>query len=525
MILKSAIKKYLNRDVDDHRWLKDLNHKEIDALLATLRPKPKFSTELRLHQKVCFYLGVTYPQFSFWLDMGSGKTLLMLELIKYWFRFGDMKRALVFVLSDKAFPTWENQIKRFDINIPAIALEGSSREKWHQLSTFDRGIVLATYPGAVAMCSVKGIKRRGRKRKQGLSIDPNAVYDLIDGVGVFAMDESTKAGHSTSLIHEMCARISKRVECRYALAGRPFGRDPTMLFNQQLLIDHGETFLTKGLFQAAFFSREHNHFARSRFSYNYTFQKSKLPQLSRLMQHRSISYKAKECVDLPPVTRTVEHVKIGKDIRSYLQESLKALKHAKGNKQEIEKVFIRMRQITSGFLGYKDDETGEKAQIAFPTNPKLEKQLDLIEELPFDRKAVIFYEFTWSARQLIDALKQLKHKSIWLWAGTKNARAELDKFMNDKECRFAIIQNKVGAYSIDGLQEVANYGFVYESPVSVIDREQLEHRLIRQGQKQDKVFIYDLVVPNSVDERILEFHKEGESIMDILHRDPNRIFQ
>lgn len=519
MILKSAINNYLKRPVDDHRWMKQLGHREIDALIDDLRPRPKLTPGLRLHQKIAFYLGVTYPQFSFWLDMGSGKTLVTLELIRYWFQFGEFDKALVFVLSDKAFPTWENQIREFKIGIPSVALEGSSEEKWYKLHNFKKGIILATYPGALAMCSVKGTKKKGKRMVSGLVLHADLINDLCDGVGVLALDESTKVGHSTSMLHKMVNHIAKQVEYRYALAGRPFGRDPTLMYNQQLIIDRGETFGLKGMFQAAFFSKERNHFGGA-FSHNFKYKKSLSDELSRMMQHRSITYAADECVDLPKVSRLVASVKVGKTVQSYYNEALKALAKSKGDKVEVKNIFIRMRQMTSGFIGYKDDETGEKATFTFDTNPKLEKLLDLIEELPYERKAVIFYEFTWSAKQINEQLKKLGHKHIWLWSGTKNSRAELERFEKNPDYRLAVIQNKVGAYSIDGLQKAANYGFIYESPISVIDREQLEHRLIRQGQKH-KVFLYDLVVPKSVDERILEFHAEGQDIMAAVRKNPN----
>lgn len=522
-ILKSALKAYLERPVDDHRWLKQLTHKEIDELINDLRPRPKLYPEMKFHQKVAFYLGVSYPQFSFWLDMGSGKTLVALELIKYWLNFGDVQKALVFVLSDKAYLTWEKQAKEFNINLPITALEGSSKEKWHQLHKSKRGITLVTYPGALAMCSVRGVKRKGRRMVSGLVLVKELILDLCKDTNVLVLDESTKVGHSTSMIHKLCAVISKQCEYRYALAGRPFGRDPTLLYNQQLLIDHGETFGLKGIFQQAFFTRNKSFFGGP-WSYELKFKKSTIPQLSRLMQHRSITYEAHECIDLPPVVRIRASVKANKELQAYYNETVQALVRSRGDQMEIKRQFIRMRQITSGFIGFKDDETDTRAEVAFDRNPKMEKLFDLIEELPLMRKACVFYEFTWSAKQMIERLKK-DYKDIdfiWLWAGTKDSRKELNKFAKNENCRLAIIQNRVGAYSLDGLQDVSNYMFIYESPASVIDREQLERRLIRQGQKR-KVFLYDLVVEKSVDERILEFHKEGKDIMREVRKDPKAL--
>jgi SNF2 family DNA or RNA helicase len=85
-----------------------------------------------------------------------------------------------------------------------------------------------------------------------------------------------------------------------------------------------------------------------------------------------------------------------------------------------------------------------------------------------------------------------------------------------------VINNKVGAYSLDGLQEVANYTMFYESPVSPIDREQAERRLRREGQKR-RVFQYDLVTRGTVDEKILTFHAEGEELFKALVRNPKSI--
>lgn len=517
MIPKSVIQKYLHRPVDDHRWMKSLKAHEIDELIAELRPRPKLYKGMLLHQKVTFYLGVTYPQFSFWLDMGSGKTLLSLELIKYWFRVEEMRKALVFVLSDKAFEGWERQAREFDINLPVYALEGSSVDKWHTLRQVDHGIVLATYPGAVAMCSEKMMKKVGRRKKMGLALVKERLDELAEDTGVFIMDESTKAGHSTSLIYKMCQYLTRQIPIRYALAGLPFGRDPMLLFNQQYLIDRGDTFGLKGLFKEAFFSKSKNHFG-TRFSYDFKFKKSMAPELSRLMQHRSITYEEGECVELPKIRFIREPVKFSKDSQLFYQEAVKALATAQGSFKETKNIFLRMRQITSGFLGFKDDETGERAQIAFDRNPKLEALMNLVDELPENRKAVIFYEFTWSAKQMVAQFKERKFKFSWLWSGTQDSRKELHQFFNDDEYRFIIIQNKVGSYSLDGLQKVANYGFIYESPVPVIDRKQLERRLARQGQSR-RVFLYDLVVPQSVDERILEFHKEGKDLMDAVRKD------
>lgn len=520
MIPKVAIRAFLSRELDSHLWIKGLSNAQLDSALQQLDPPPSLNVRARQHQKACFLLGVAFPQFCFWLDMGTGKTLLSLELLRYWFQCKTIRRAIIFVTSDKAFHTWEKQLVEFGINLPIVALSGPSEKKWKQLEEFGDGLVLLPYPGAVAMVSRRVTVPK--KKKHQLQLDKRLVAKLSAWGQALVLDESTKAAGRDSLTHGLIKQLRKTAKIRYALAGRPFGRDPTMLWAQHQLIDDGETLgETVGMFRAAFFSEKENYWGGP-YSKEYTFKAKMKPVLSKMAQHRSITYTADECIDLPGVVPVTELVSFDDEARAYYERLVKQVLAAKGNMREMKNVFLRMRQISSGFIGLKDDETGERAEIEFQVNPKLERLLELLEELPVNRKAVIFHEFTYSGKKITSMLRgTLGIKPIWLWSGTKDSKRELQRFASDPDCTVAVINNKVGAFSLDGLQDVANYSFFYESPLSSIDREQAERRLNRQGQRH-AVFQYDLLVAKTVDERIRAFHAEGEALFDALLRNPAR---
>ncbi|MDZ4225933.1 MAG: hypothetical protein U1C66_00380, partial [Patescibacteria group bacterium] len=158
--------------------------------------------------------------------------------------------------------------------------------------------------------------------------------------------------------------------------------------------------------------------------------------------------------------------------------------------------------------------------VEFADNPKLDELLELVDAVPADRQIAVFYEFTLSGRCIAEELKRRRVDCVWLWSGTRDSRGALDRFTSGR-ARAIVINNRIGAYSLDGLQ-CANYLFVFESPVSCIDREQMERRLVRQGQ-QRTVFIYDLVVKGTMDERILEFHRDGADLFASLLRNPSRV--
>mgnify|MGYP001589285674 CR=1 FL=1 len=529
MIPAAAVDDYLARELDSHLWMKDLTEAEVDAALAALHPRPwVWSGDaanpdgMRLHQKVSILLGIAYPGFGFWIDMGGGKTLVALTLLRYWWDTGVIRRALIFVTSDKAFLTWEKQIRRFGIGIPYLALEGPSEDKWRQLDEFGEGLVLVTRPGAVHMVAEKVVvKRKGKKPKPELDLVEAKVQKLSAWAQGIVWDESTREGNRGSLQYELAGKLRKNAHCRYALAGRPFGRDPTLLHAQYKLIDGGETLgETLGLFRAAFFRERKLPWGQH--AREYIFDDTLRSELSRMIQHRSITYTADECVDLPPVVKIVEEVSFPTEAAAYYDRVVKDLIKAKGNYHAAKNAFLRMRQVSSGFVGVRDDETGAKAEIEFADNPKLARLLDLMADLPEGRKAVVFYEFTHSGRQIVEALKkEFSDRPIWLWSGTKDARAELRRFLEDDRCQTAVVQSRVGAYSLDGLQDVASYTFFFESPISPIDREQAERRLVRDGQKH-KVVQYDIVVRGSMDQRILDFIAEGDDIMEAVMRDPAR---
>lgn len=518
MIHPRAIKELLERPRDSFAWMKALPEKALDKQLADLGFTPaRLGKPLRKHQKVCMLVVLAFARFSLWLDMGTGKTRIMLELIRYLFVQGDLSgRVLVLVPSEPAAFGWEKQVADWRIGLPVLVLgNSSSKEKRLALAEFERGIIVATYAGLTWLVSER--KKVAGKRKEKLQWSPKLLKLLLTGVQMAVFDESTELGNRGALIWKICQQIAKHVPFAYNLAGRPFGRDPIKLWSQQFLIDRGETFgNTLGLFREAFYTKKRGHFSM----FDYKFDEGKKDVLAKIMQHRSISYAESECQSLPKVTRIVEPIRLPEDAQAYYEKAIQAIRAAKGNYQVTKNVFLRMRQISSGFIGFKDDETGERAQLEFAVNPKLDRLLELILEMPEDRKFVIFHEYTYSGRRISAALKEAKIRHGWLWGGSKNGRELIHKFDSNPGYRGLVINHKLGAMSLN-LQS-ANYQFDYENPVSVIDKDQMDKRCFREGQTRPG-FIYELTAEGTMDQRILDFHAQGADLMNALLRDPYKL--
>lgn len=530
MIDPREVQKFLNEYKDNWAWVKKLTEAQLDDELDRIGFKvARRGKPLRKHQKACALIALAMPYFSFWLDMGTGKTRLMLEVMRHFMLEGDLRQVLILCPSEQSVYTWEEQIATWRINIPYVALGNSpSDDKWDTLAELDDfGFVIATYPGLVWMLSKKKPKKdaRGRvvKNKRGepiikLTRQDKLVKRFAKYIDAVVMDESTKLGNQGSTWFQCARAISKAAKRRYALAGRPFGRDPTLVWSQQWLVDRGDSLGdTLGLFRQGFFQEKKAYFG----GFTYTFDNRMEDDLAEMMAHRSITYASSECQSLPPLTDIIERVKLPMDAALYYERAVAALIAARGNFTETRNTFLRMRQISSGFLGYKDDETGERAQLVFPTNPKLERTLELIDEISLDRKFVVFHEFTHSGRVLQEAIEdELKIKTIWLHGGIKNSRQLQESFDNNKKVRGAIVNNKLGSMSLN--LQVANYAFTFEAPVSPIDWEQLRKRIHRDGQDLHS-FLYDMRCKGTVDDKIRQFHEEGDNLFKAVLRDPYNI--
>jgi hypothetical protein len=448
------------------------------------------------------------------LDMGLGKTLIVLGLLQHFWRIGTLRRGLILTVSEDAVLNWEEEIRKWGFKVPYIALGNSpTAEKWQYIAEMGVGLVICTYPGYNYLFAKKVKKKKGDGNQ--MKPDMERIKRFAANLDAHIHDESVHLGNHQSLGFKIAKPLSSHCEIVYNLAGRPFGRNPTLMWSQQYLVDRGESFgETLGLFRAALFTEKKGYFG----GYDYKFRKEMEPDFTRMMRHRSISYSASECLDLPPVKPIVVPVKLPKETLAYFNRFMEQLKEARGDKQRIENIFLRMRQLSSGFIGYRDDETGERAQIVMPTNPKLDDLLDNIEDMPYDCKFVIVHEFTWSGRAIMEGLAKRKIKAGWLWSGTKDRAAIRRRFDNDEPSKFkGIVGNwRVMAEALN--LQAANYLHFFETPVSVIMRDQAEKRPFRKGQSR-KGFMYDYLATQA-DVRVRAFHKEGTNIWKALFRDP-----
>lgn len=507
IIKKRAIKAFLARPRKDFRVYKDIGKAKLETMMAALPCRPPIWNKLQLHQKVCFIIGARKGRFLFLNDTGTGKTLLAISLARYFRKLRLIRRVLVLIPNRINKEEWAAELQKHSPRSSYLILDGSTEEKWQALEETKTLFVFETYAGLTHMVCERVPGRRKNKMKPVKAL-VRRLQALVQGV---IADESVAIKNHASLQYRICRQLAKTSKILFPMTGTPFNRDPSDLWSQAYIVDFGKTLgETLGLFRAAFFKSKMNYWG----GMEHTFDRSKNKLLNKFLAGCSISYEA-DAASLPKVVPIKKFVDLPEENKEYYERAKQTIRQSRGNFQEVKNAFLRMRQISSGFIGFKNDETGERARLIFPENPKLELLLSTIASIRQDHKVIVFYEYTYSGLRIVKELTELGIGAVQLYSGTKDLQETRRQFREDRPTQVLVLQNRFGV----GLNvQVAKYGIYYEGPVSAITRKQTRRRVERQLSTHSSVFIYDLLMRDTVDERILKFAQEGDNLFKALIR-------
>ena len=503
-IAKKALADFLNRELDDWSFLKEWRREDLWEALRELPVRPRITSPYKHwhHQLVGLLLFCLLDGFLLFLNMGTGKTRIMLEAFAYRRREGTANKALIVALNDVNVFAIEDDAA---IHTPqfrvATLTTGSSVENWELLESSTAHVFVVSYPALRAMCTTK-IKRKGRMMQKA---DERMVKRLCKVIDWAAYDEIHKCKNHKSVTYAVCKYISKHTPFHYGSTGTAFGSNPEDLWAEFLLADRGESLgTTLGLFRAAFFN-EKTGFGGWKI---YEFDKRQKPEFQRAIKNGSIYYSDAEIGDMPKRRAQRILLRPPKALAKYYNEALEALQHAARN-EELDNTWTRLRMICSGFISYKDEDS-DKIQIELPHNPKAEALENFIEQVPLDVKGIIVHEFVYSGLIIERMLKELGQPYLYLNGRTKDKRAAYLQFRKDKKHRFMVMNWRSGGTG--GNYQIAPYMHFYETPVSPIERKQTEYRIRRRDSKSPRVYYRDPVIQGSIEEDILAALKAGRNL-------------
>lgn len=439
------------------------------------------STKLLTHQKQAHDKLVKLKVGALFMDMGTGKTRTVLEIIKDKFNKGKVDKVLWFC--------------------PCSAKENIKRELEKQLIL---GNDLFLIVGIESLSS---------------SIKLNSyLYDYVAKYRcILIVDESSKIKNAQAKRTQRLIDLGEKCKYKYILNGTPITRDERDLFSQFYFLDW------RILGYKSEWSFEINHVVFHKEYKNKVVGTRNTEYLARKIAPYTYQVKLDDCVELPGKVYKKEYFDLNneqKEMYDFFSEYL--LEQVdEWDSTTIYRLFSTLQAITAGFvIELTDDEKIiKKSFLDTPeTNPRLQYFLDRIAGI--DGKVIIFCEFQIEVECITRELNKIygEGAAVMFYGKTKQKERDknIKKFQLDDNTRFLVASKDCGAYSHN--LQFCHQIIYYNNDFDYGTRSQSEDRVYRIGQNNRCVYL-DIVASDTLEEYIVDCLLRKERLADRFKRE------
>ncbi|RUM41122.1 MAG: hypothetical protein DSY34_04315, partial [Desulfurobacterium sp.] len=412
-------------------------------------------------------------------DMGLGKTVQTIAHLLRLKEEGELEKPAIIIVPTSLIANWEREILRFAPDLSFKTVYGKDRkEKVEEAFAESADVLLTTYNLIM----------------RDVEIYKNREFSYI------ILDEAQKIKNYRTKTYR--AVTSLKGEHRLALSGTPIENNLSELwaiFN----------FLMPGFLGTA------TEFKR-KFQTPIERGDSKLKTLlGRKIRPFILRRTKKEVLkELPPKVEIIKFAKFSeKEARLYesirvlmekeVREAIKSYGFKKSQIYILD-ALLKLRQVCCHPSLLKIKEAKKVKESA-----KLEFLKELLEELISEGKKVLIFSQFVSMLEIIEkeVLKKKGYSYEVLTGKTRNRKKVIDRFKKGKD--IFLISLKAGGLGLN-LTE-ADTVILYEPWWNPAVESQATDRVYRIGQEK-KVFVYKLIVENSVEEKILELQKKKKDL-------------
>lgn len=417
---------------------------------------------------------------ALYMDMGTGKTRTMIEIIKY--------------KIDKGKP-----IDKVIWFCPCSAKENIRHEFVKHMDNWEDIFLLV---GIESMSS---------------SIKLNSyLFNLVKAKKcLIVVDESTKIKNFKAIRSQRIVRLGEFCEYRFILTGMPVPRDELDLFGQWYFLDW------RILGYKSQWSFMRNHAVYHEEFYNKIIDTKNTEYLSKRTAPYTFQIRIDECVDLPKKYYDKRYFSLCREQLEMYIELANALLFEVNEwiPETIYRLFNVLQSICSGY-DYTVSVSHEIEKKGFRSsrkdNPRLDAFLDLVEGIK--GKVIIFCEYTDEILAILKYLNDIYGKgSAFPFYGDislKKREENIRKF--EEEARFLVANKDCAGYSLN--LQFCNQIIFYNNDWDYGTREQAERRIYRVGQEK-KCHYIDLVCDGTIEERIIKCLINKESLADLFLKD------
>ncbi len=413
-------------------------------------------------------------------DMGLGKTIQTLAHLSRLKEEGQLQKPTLVVMPTSLIANWKNEAKKFTPNLNVLSLHGADREERFPYIK-ENDLLLTTY---------------------ALIIRDKEKFDKLQ-FSYIVLDEAQKIKNPKT---KMAVAIKEfKSEYRLALSGTPIENHLGELWSIF-------SFLMPGFLDTLSFFKT---YYQSPIEKEHSFSKQDLlnKRIKPFMIRRT---KELVALELPAKSEIIKYTQfeskqsgLYESIRVAMEEKVRQAVENKGLASShitILDALLKLRQVCCDPSLLKLKEAQKVKSSA-----KLELFLDLVDELLAEgRKILVFSQFTSMLTIIEEQIKLRKIKYTKLTGSTRKREEAIEAFTKGKADMF-LISLKAGGVGLNLVE--ADTVIHYDPWWNPAVENQATDRAYRIGQTK-AVFVYKLIVENTIEQKILELQKRKKAIQD-----------
>ena len=455
--------------------------------------KYKFKTKPYQHQLKALELSWKKSYFAYFMEMGTGKSKVLLDNIAMLYDQGKIDGALI-VAPKGVIGTWYNQeipihlpdhIENVTVLWQANITKGQSRKLGTLFKTGEELHILVM--NVEAFSTQKGVDF--------------AAKFLVSHNCLMAMDESTTIKNPDAKRTKNICKLAPSAKYKRILTGSPVTKSPLDLYKQcdflqSELLDHSSYYTFRTRYAVM---RTANFGGRS---VQIVVGYRHLDELAEKLKVFSYRVLKDECLDLPPKTFMKRFIKLTPaQEKVYKEMKHLALAEMEGKQMTTATVLtqlMRLHQITCGHFR-ADDGT-----IKDIKNNRITELLDTLDEI--HGKVVIWAHYQYDVETIVKHLKkEYGDNCLVTYYGKtpmKERQNNIKKFQDlESPVKFFVGTTQTGGYGIT--LTAASTMIYYSNGYDLEKRQQSEARIDRIGQKFPMTYI-DIMAEDTIDERIVK---------------------
>lgn len=470
----------------------------------------KFKTTPFKHQLDCFELNKDKKYFAYLMEMGTGKSKILLDTAAHLYDRGIINALLIYA-NKGSYMNWP------DIEIPTHLPDHIPRK----VATWKAGMGInqekefnsvVNYPFDGLKILVANIESLAFERPFKIA------YQFANNhKTLMAIDESTTIKNPKAKRTQSALLIGNKAICRRIMTGSLVDNRPLDAYSQFDFLSHGCLgFTSYYAFRNTYAElAEINVGGRPR-PVKVVRGYKNINDLKNRISKYSFIVKKEDCLDLPPkiyqkyiVELTPEQKKLYEELK---KKSMTEIKEQEVTVQIVLTKLMRLHQLVCGHI--KSDE-GTIHEV--PTN-KLSALIDIIDEN--DGQIIIWANYREDIQLIEKTLKKTfgENSTLTYYGDTSDTERQKAKDVfrkgNDTQgVRFLVGNPQTGGYGIT--LTGANTVIYYSNSFDAEKRNQSEDRAHRIGQTS-KVTYVDIVCKETIDEKILETLKNKKDMSEVI---------